>query len=76
MIYIFYLLQLDFYGVDNVTSESDIEENDDTLIVPNLQAPLNETELPNVRNLIDPLGPSDNNGIDIYINVLDYIANK
>ena len=42
-------------------------------MVPELESPLNQTEMDTLCSLVDPLGKSDSYGIDLFLAILDYI---
>lgn len=41
--------------------------------VPQLESPLTSEQLTALQRQIDPLQPSESNGVDIYLNTLHYI---
>ena len=52
-----------------------LEDPPGTVEVPEVSFQLNAINFQSLRNSIDPLAPSDNFGIDLYENALDFICN-
>ena len=49
---------------------------DDQIIVPPTTCPLSTTEMAELQSLYDPLSPSDDFAITIYLNVLQFVGGR
>lgn len=57
----------------NTASELDVTSSG--VILPPVECPLNEQDMAGLRAIIDVTRPSESNGRDIYLAVLNYILN-
>jgi len=62
------------YGIDEEGPET-LEDPPGTVEVPEVSFQLNTINFQSLCDSIDPLAPSDNFGIDLYENVLDFTCN-
>ncbi len=59
------------YGIDDEMNMT--EENDYTVRIPQTGIQLSEQNMASLRQRIDPLSDSDNFGIELYIQTLDFL---
>ena len=62
----------DTFGIDWDEMCSD-EVNDDSVIVPEVCCPLDFANYEHSQQAVDPLGPSDSFGIDLYIQAFQFV---
>ncbi|CAM4571446.1 unnamed protein product [Leuciscus chuanchicus] len=59
---------------DNAEEDISRQDNGHTgVTVPILQSPLNPEQMEQLRSAIDPMGPSDSLGMDIYISTVQFV---
>jgi len=54
----------------------DLHLNTDAVVVPQTNSPLLPTKLAELRALYDPLSWSDNFGVNLYFDVLQFVQNN
>jgi len=52
------------------------DDNTDAVVVPQTNSPLLPTKLAELRALYDPLSCSDNFGVNLYFDVLQFVQNN
>jgi len=53
-----------------------VDDNTDAVVVPQTNSPLLPTKLAKLRALYDPLSCSDNFGVNLYFDVLQFAQNN
>ena len=67
-------IDVEEYGVDNCGCIPESSMSDSSVIVPEVQVNVSHDQLNLLKQLVDPLGDSDNYRIDFYCTVLNFIT--
>lgn len=62
------------YGIDPDGSNTDDVSNEDAVLVPERRITFADTDIRVLNQQVDPLGPSDNYGIDVYEQTVQFIS--
>ena len=65
------------YGVDWEGSPlSDVSDNSDVVAILQTRCPLSPSQLAELHALYDPLSPTDDFAVNMYLNVLQFVQNR